>query len=50
MHLFPTESELIHGSRMKVLHKNVGTLNQFGKNLLAVGGSRIKSERFLVGI
>ena len=35
---------------MEVLDENIGALNEFGKNSLAVGGLGIKGQRLLVRV
>ncbi len=50
MYFFPRESELVHSSRMKVLNKYVGLLDEFGQDLFPVRSFGVERKRFLVGI
>jgi len=41
---FPAEAEFVHCARVEVFDEDIGALDQLGKNLLAVGCSRIESQ------
>ena len=50
MNNFPAETEFVHSARVKVFDENIGTLDEFGKNFLAVGGGSIECYRFFIGV
>ena len=50
MDYIPAEAKFIHSSRVKVLDEDICCLKELCENRLAIRGSGIKGERFLVGV
>ena len=50
MYLFPRETQLGHGSRVQVLHEDVGRLEQLGQDLLALGRLHVQLDGAFVAV
>ena len=50
MHIFPRESQLVHGSRMQVFYKNIGCLQQSGQYFFSFGRFHIQFDGTLVAV